>query len=260
MERNPVPTSLRVLSGVKKCHEDGFKFISDALSADERGLPDISLYTKGIAEFRRGLRITVTGEGENETKSRRLQEKMKRGVENIEERIRELRRKQTVARAGSTRDKVTVTKHINVNRNVTVNKTVCKTELSVKPSLKNIKVAGVDNKLIERILDEVLEPAGKLTMDSVIGHSEAKNALREMILLPANRPDLFTGLRAPPKGLLMYGPPGNGKTLLAKALADEMPNTTFLNISASSLTSKWVGDGEKLVRALFAVARYKLHI
>ena len=109
--------------------------------------------------------------------------------------------------------------------------------------------------MLERILDEVLEPSGRLTMDDVIGHSDAKNALREMILLPAIRPDLFTGIRSPPKGLLLYGPPGNGKTLLAKALSDEIPNGKFLNISASTLTSKWVGEGEKLVRALFAVAR-----
>lgn len=89
----------------------------------------------------------------------------------------------------------------------------------------------------------------------VAGNENAKSALREMVLLPAIRPDLFVGLRAPPKGLLMYGPPGNGKTLMARALANEAPEANFFNISASSLTSKWVGEGEKTVRALFAVAQ-----
>ena len=64
--------------------------------------------------------------------------------------------------------------------------------------------------------------------------------------------------REPAKGLLMFGPPGNGKTLLARALAAEA-SSNLINISSSSLTSKWLGEGEKLVKGLFSVARHIQH-
>jgi len=115
-------------------------------------------------------------------------------------------------------------------------------------------IRSCDSKLAQIILDEIIEGGSPITWNDISGQEVAKQALEEIVILPSLRPELFTGLRAPARGLLLFGPPGNGKTLLAKAVAYES-NAKFFNISASSLTSKYVGDGEKLVRALFSVAR-----
>ena len=123
---------------------------------------------------------------------------------------------------------------------------------SPSPTDKCIK--GVDPKISEIILNEIMDTGPSVKFEDIAGLKEAKTSLHEIVILPSLRPDLFQGLRQPAKGLLLFGPPGNGKTMIARAVASEC-KATFFNISASSLTSKWVGEGEKLVRALFTAAR-----
>lgn len=87
------------------------------------------------------------------------------------------------------------------------------------------------------------------------GLDVAKRLVKEAVVYPMKYPELFQGLLSSWRGILLFGPPGTGKTMLAKAVATEC-KTTFFNISASSIVSKWRGDSEKLVRVLFELARY----
>lgn len=104
-------------------------------------------------------------------------------------------------------------------------------------------------------MNDVLDNSPGVRWDDIAGLEFAKKNVIEIVVWPMLRPDLFKGLRGPPKGMLLFGPPGTGKTLIGKAIATES-NAKFFSISASSLTSKWHGQGEKLVRTLFSVATY----
>lgn len=105
----------------------------------------------------------------------------------------------------------------------------------------------------ETLLSTLVTEKPNVKWEDVAGLFKAKEALKECVVLPMMFPQLFEG-RALWKGILLYGPPGTGKSYLAKACATEA-KSTFYSVSASNIVSKWMGESEKLVRALFDLAR-----
>ena len=116
------------------------------------------------------------------------------------------------------------------------------------------RLKNIDPRMVEMIQNEIMDNLAKIEWDDIAGLAHAKKSIQEAVIWPMKRPDIISGLRRAPRGILLFGPPGTGKTLIGKCIATTA-DCTFFSISASSLTSKYVGEGEKMVRALFAVAR-----
>jgi hypothetical protein len=111
-------------------------------------------------------------------------------------------------------------------------------EQRVQEALKNLP-KSIDPTAAQQILNEIITHGDEVHWSDVAGLEGAKTALKEVVVYPFLRPDLFSGLREPARGMLLFGPPGTGKTMLARAVATES-RSTFFSISASSLASKWV--------------------
>uniref|UniRef100_A0A0N5BZI4 microtubule-severing ATPase n=1 Tax=Strongyloides papillosus TaxID=174720 RepID=A0A0N5BZI4_STREA len=215
--------------------------LSSALSIDEKyedlehKKEAVAMYELAIRQFRHCLSLNLAG---------RYPPALKPEIEST---------KNTLANhISQTRNRITFLKKL-INGDSSISQQFSGSRDSLTDDKKSLLLKGVNKKFGEMLLDTVVERTN-VKFSDVAGNDYAKRALEEAVILPYLNPSLFTGLRNPTKGILLFGPPGNGKTMLAKAVANES-KCIFFNISAGDLTSKWVGESEKIITTLFAMAR-----
>jgi SpoVK/Ycf46/Vps4 family AAA+-type ATPase len=231
--------------------DSAYKHVSSALDIDQKSgdiQTIIDLYSKGLQELDSALQLGLDGPEIDKKIPKLIKTK-----NSVEERIKVLRNMKSAEQTMFHSIPPTFSSQPNpvVKRELSANSVSSHHE----PLKSKKKIISKESSILaHQILDEVLVDKPDVPWNAIVGLDEAKKALYEIVVLPYLRPELFTGLRAPARGVLLFGPPGTGKTMLAKACATES-KARFFNISASTLTSKNYGEGEKLVRALFDMAR-----
>ncbi|XP_049583817.1 fidgetin [Syngnathus scovelli] len=121
--------------------------------------------------------------------------------------------------------------------------------LAAEEQLKNS-----DPNLVDMVTAEILQQCPPVDWSDIAGLDLAKAAIKEEILWPILRPDMFSGLHALPRNLLLFGPQGTGRTLMARCMASQL-GAAFLRLSSSALVTKWLVEGDKIIQASFLVAR-----
>jgi vacuolar protein-sorting-associated protein 4 len=111
----------------------------------------------------------------------------------------------------------------------------------------------LDDEMSSAILSTIVPEKPNVRWADIAGLASAKQAIEDSIILPLRHPEIFEGMPSW-KGVLLFGPPGCGKTLIAKAAATEC-ESTFFSVSAADLMVKWVGDSEQRIKTLFQLAR-----
>lgn len=132
--------------------------------------------------------------------------------------------------------------------------------LAKKRAERLLKLLGVEGVTLSEyemnIATQLVDPRSmKVSWRDIAGLDEVINELQDSVILPFQKRHLFVGskLFQPPRGVLLYGPPGCGKTLIAKATA-KASGCHFINLQASMLTDKWYGESQKLTAAVFSLA------
>lgn len=123
---------------------------------------------------------------------------------------------------------------------------------SSRPAEEQLKTS--DPHLLDMVTSEIVQQGPPVDWSDIAGLELAKATLKEEVLWPILRPDMFSSLGPVPRCVLLFGPRGSGRTLLGRCLASQL-GAPFLQLSGSTLATKWLADGEKIIRASFLVAR-----
>ena len=207
--------------------EQGIAVVKEAIQADNE-----QDYAKALMLYKRGIEVLLTGVKyeKNETAKqmilKRVEGYMKR-AEDLKEVVNQQRQGPTKGGTGT----------LDKGKDAPDNE---------------------QSKLQEQLSSAIVTDKPNVKWDDVAGLEGAKEALKEAVILPRRFPQLFVGKRRPWRGILLFGPPGTGKSYLAKAVATEA-DAKFFAVSSSDLVSKWQGESERLVKNLFSMARQEEH-